>query len=429
MITFSGTLPKLTQYLSSENLRGLDEEVEDFLWKLKMSSPNLIFVFGSDFSNKIDKEDESFTFFPGDNFRYLKDKDVWPQLLTKIQSYDVEKVHCSLKEQDIRVLEQDIFLKRFLDLFNETNIIFIEYPLVSSKDVYEELGRLLAKAGEIEGFNVAFLSYGHLSSVLDKTKIFYNGQAEEVDNIFIDHLKADVFSVFSTSYYQHEHIVTRQNLYEGILIAAAAIYDKSVTYNVNISKGFDLIASPVINGTHYLSCILHKDNPNSPDYEREYSLEEYAELLIRSKIMGFEIDESKVKLQLSEEYKQKGLFLSLFVDEDNISCFGNPDIDVRKENALQILKLFVDNLISVSRRKIKIQDLLKSSILITTSSKGFNFFEINEIKDIVKYDILAFRKKDGTEYCYHLKNKTVKGFIRIFNDLNIKDDPEVFGLK
>jgi hypothetical protein len=439
MIVFSGTLPKLTQYLSSDNLRGLDDSVDDFLWKIKINAPDLIFVFGSEFSNN--REDDSFSFFVGDNFSYLKDKNVWTQTLDKIQSYDVERVICSLKEENIQVSEKDIFLKRFLSFFEETNIVFIEYPVLPTKEEYSELGRLLAKVGEIEDLNVAFLAYGHLSSVLDKTKLFYNGQAEEIDNLFVEHLKNDLFSVFSGSYYQNEQmfsqlqpmvstaINTRQTLYEGMFIIASALYDKSLSLGTDISKGFELIASPTINGTRYLSCILHKDNIYAPNYEEEYTLDSYLKLLLQSKLVGFNIDESKIILKLPKKYRKEGFFLSLFVEDDNIGCFGNPDIEVNETNVLQILTTFFNGLCSVSRKKIKAQDLLKAQVIITTSEKGFNLFQITNLEDVSKYDILIFKRSDNNEFCYHLKEKTIGNFVKILNDINAKDDLEVFGLK
>lgn len=435
MITFAGTLPRLDNIILDNNF--LKEEVQDFLWKLKASNPNLVFVFSDFFKSSEDSKD-SFKFFVGKDNRYLKDLDIFVDFVKTIENeYQVDKIVCELVDEDIEIDSCDIFLKDLLSFFSDKNVIFIEYPKANQSD-YAILGQLLGELAKSDKFNIALVASGHLSRSGDQSKPYFDRRAKEIDDTFVEQLKVDLFSIFNMNFYtsrvealgggQALQAVSgaKQSLYEGTLIIVAALSSLIANKPHRVTEGFEIISAGIVAGTYQLLSVFYRSTNIDIDYSQDYSIEEFLNLLIRSKVIGFQIDYDLIKLDLPKDFQKIGFFLELAIGNQYRECFGDPELEINETNIKQVFDIFVTNLLT---KRVKLKDLDSIKTVAVFSQKGFGIFKISTIKDLLNYNIIAFRT-NKTEKYFILKDKSIDAFIDIFSSIQ-KDSKEiqVFGLK
>lgn len=279
MLTFCGILPKLNKFFIPEELQGLDTEARDFLWKLKLSNPDSIFILSNSFKER-ESEDHIFRFYVGKNLQYIQNKESWVDALDEMRRYEVEFVHCEFVQEDIQINSNELFLQELLNIIDNKNVIFVECPKdLKENDSLMELGQLFSKASNVT--NIALISYGHLSATLDENKIFYNSQAKEVDHIFRNYLQTDLMALTNMKLYaniwdeeskEEKGILnTRQCVFDGTLVLLFSLYEFILNKKL---KNFEIGTLYKLDGTHYLTCVLHRDSLVNIDYNKTYELED-----------------------------------------------------------------------------------------------------------------------------------------------------------
>jgi hypothetical protein len=429
MLCFTGVLPKLTDVIFSQDLSDyLDPEIVDFFWKIKISNPNLLFVL-----SKGPKNSSSFKFYVGDNNRYLKDANLFAQFLIAISDYEVDKITCELEERDYPIDSYDIYKHNLLSFFKDDNVIFIECPPCPNTN-YAILGQLLGELSKDDRFNMALVASGHLSTGVDKTKVFYDRQAKEIDENFIQQLKVDLFSIFNMNPYvakvtgynlQGQEIVsssTNQNLYEQILVISSALSTVKKSAPVG-----DILFSSTLGGVSQLLAVFHSESAIQTILDSNYTIEGYLFLLLESRLLGISLDINKVNLSIPKDFSKQGLFLNLIIDGESRSCFGDPNISISKDNLKQTLNIFITNLIANAFKKIRIKDLENLQIESKFSDKGFSVFKIANIKDLLNYDLVGFKTKKGEKF-FFLKDKSFRNLVKMLSYID-KDEVKAFGLK
>jgi hypothetical protein len=435
VITFAGTLPKLDNLISF-NSEFLEDEVQDFLWKVKLSNPNLIFVFSDSF--KQSEKTNTFKFFVGENYQYLKNTEIFVDFIKTIKEEYQLDITLELVNEDIEEDSYNIFLKKLIEFSSETNIVFVEYPK-TNKTSYSVLGQLFGELAKNNKFNMALIANGHLSRFTDQSKASFDRRAKEIDDRFIEHLKVDILSIPNMNFYNFGVSTLddgqtlqaiqgpKQNLYEGILILIGALFSSAVE-NQGKLENFEIFDSGILSGTRQLLSIFYSSFSRIQEYQDSYSIEEYLNLLIESKILKFNLNQEKIKLNIPKNFKKVGVFLNLYLLNQSISCFGDPSIVITQENIKQTLDILVSSVLNIGS-KIRIKDLSDIGADIIFAPDGFNFYKIKTLSDLLKYDLFSI-KVDKTEKYFFLKEKTIEALIKLFGQ--IKADPskvKVFGLK